>query len=172
MLSKVSQAVQALNITLGSDKPSQQAPEQPATSPDSVLQVQSPKASSPSAQQAAEGVVTDKLRQAQQSQASNSTAADGEDWQRASSSHNAARKRSASSNVAQHTPHMLRLSLASPLLQATPTPLLAPVATQRSAQSAAVHSQHRVSPVSQQQVLQVWRSASTETVTEHRMTRV
>jgi len=97
LLSKVSQAVQSLNIDNAPHTASQQGSQHLATSPDSVLQTQSPRAYEPSAQNAAEQVQSKKLAQVQQTQDSNGGAAavaGGEDeWQRASSSHNAARKK-------------------------------------------------------------------------------
>ena len=93
LLSKVSQAVQALDISSSPAAAPQQGSEEPAASPNSVLQSQSSRHIGSASQTAARTTQGSRSEQLQQLSNSDSAAADEDDWQRASSSHNAARKK-------------------------------------------------------------------------------
>ena len=91
LLSKVSHAVQSLDISNSPNVPSENGSQQLAALPDNVLHSHSPggKSSSQGAPNAAQG-----NRPGQPSNGkSTAAAADEDDWQKASSSHNAARKK-------------------------------------------------------------------------------
>jgi len=93
LLSKVSQAVQSLDISNSPKAPSEHGSQQLAASPDSVLHSHSPRGTS--ASQGATNA-TQSSKPGQPYNGKPTAAADGEDeddWQKASSSHNAARKK-------------------------------------------------------------------------------